>query len=151
LYWLGGGDPRFDNGNLLSLLYSLRLRGIRQLDGRLLLDKRAFSRVGGADDFAGDAGKAFMVSADSHLTNLKVAWLNFYVDAAGARVALDPPLAGVRVNAKLQAGGQGGPNDCSDVRRYATISNDANSVTVSHTLHASSDGAKTCVNVLVQV
>ena len=85
---------------------------------------------------------------DSHLTNLKVAWLNFYVDAAGARVALDPPLAGVRVNAKLQAGGQGGPNDCSDVRRYATISNDANSVTVSGTLPASCDGAKTFVNVL---
>ncbi|MCD5360834.1 D-alanyl-D-alanine carboxypeptidase/D-alanyl-D-alanine-endopeptidase [Chromobacterium aquaticum] len=148
LYWLGAGDPRFNNDSLLKLLYELRLRGVKQIDGRLLLDKSAFKGISSAHDFDEDLGRAFTVEPDSHLTNLKVAWLNFYVDAAGARVALDPPLAGVRVNAKLQAGGQGGPNDCSDVRRYATISNDANSVTVSGTLPASCDGAKTFVNVL---
>ncbi|MEO9384374.1 D-alanyl-D-alanine carboxypeptidase [Chromobacterium phragmitis] len=81
LYWLGGGDPRFDNGDLLSLLYSLRLRGIRQLDGRLLLDKRAFVNVAGADDFDGDAGRAFVVAPDTHLVNLKVAWLTFFNEA----------------------------------------------------------------------
>ncbi|WP_065202863.1 D-alanyl-D-alanine carboxypeptidase/D-alanyl-D-alanine endopeptidase [Chromobacterium subtsugae] len=145
LYWLGGGDPRFDNGNLLSLLYSLRLRGIRQLDGRLLLDKRAFSRVGGADDFAGDAGKAFMVSADSHLTNLKVAWLTFYNDDKGARVVLDPPLAGVSLQAELKPGGD---EPCPDVRRFVAIRNDGRHVGVQGSVPAACDGARAFVSVL---
>lgn len=148
LYWLGAGDPRFNNDSLLNLLYGLRLRGVQRIDGKLVLDKSAFKGVSSAHDFDEDAGRAFTVEPDSHLTNLKVAWLNFYVDAGGARVALDPPLAGVSVNAKLQAGGQSGPNDCSDVRRYVSIANDMRSVTVSGTLPPSCDGVKTFVNVL---
>ncbi|WP_434629894.1 D-alanyl-D-alanine carboxypeptidase/D-alanyl-D-alanine endopeptidase [Chromobacterium sp. CV08] len=145
LYWLGGGDPRFDNGNLLSLLYSLRLRGIRKLDGRLLLDKRAFDNVGGADDFDGDAGRAFVVGPDTHLTNLKVAWLSFFNDGQGARVALDPPLAGVTLRASLAPG----PDvPCPDVRAFVSIRNDGRHVVVDGKLPPACDGRRAYVNVL---
>ncbi|WP_043616808.1 D-alanyl-D-alanine carboxypeptidase/D-alanyl-D-alanine-endopeptidase [Chromobacterium violaceum] len=145
LYWLGGGDPRFDNGDLLSLLYSLRLRGIRQLDGRLLLDKRAFGNVGGADDFDGDAGRAFVVGPDAHLTNLKVAWLTFFNDGQGARVALDPPLAGVELRAALTPGPD---QPCADVRRFVSIDNDGRRVRVTGSLPPACDGQRAYVNVL---
>lgn len=146
LYWLGGGDPRFDNGNLLSLLYGLRLRGVRHLDGALLLDKRAFSRVSSADDFDEDAGKAFVVEPDTHLTNLKVAWLTFFNDDNGARAALDPPLAGVALDVRLTAGSQA--DACPDVRRYVNISVDGERVRVDGVLPAACDGARAYVNVL---
>ncbi|PRP71654.1 D-alanyl-D-alanine carboxypeptidase/D-alanyl-D-alanine-endopeptidase [Chromobacterium amazonense] len=145
LYWLGGGDPRFDNGNLLSLLYSLRLRGIRQLDGRLLLDKRAFGKVGGADDFDDDAGRAFVVAPDTHLVNLKVAWLTFYRDGQSARVVLDPPLAGVEVRSELKPGGA---EPCPDVRRFVSIVNDGRHVSVAGSLPQACDGQRAYVNVL---
>ncbi|UTH74931.1 D-alanyl-D-alanine carboxypeptidase/D-alanyl-D-alanine-endopeptidase [Chromobacterium sp. IIBBL 290-4] len=145
LYWLGGGDPRFDNGNLLTLLYGLRLRGIHKLEGRLVLDKRAFASIGGADDFDEDAGRAFTVEPDSHLTNLKVAWLTFYRDAQGARVVLDPPLAGVKLQAELKPGKD---EACPDVRRFAAIETDGRTVTVKGALPAACDGKRAYVNVL---
>ncbi|OHX14074.1 D-alanyl-D-alanine carboxypeptidase/D-alanyl-D-alanine endopeptidase [Chromobacterium sphagni] len=145
LYWLGGGDPRFDNGNLLSLLYNLRLRGVRQLDGKLLLDKRAFSRLASADDFDGDAGKAFVVGPDTHLTNLKVAWLTFFNDGHGARVALDPPLPGVNLQVDVKSGGD---EACPDVRRFVAIRNDGRHVSVTGSVPAACDGARAYVNVL---
>jgi D-alanyl-D-alanine carboxypeptidase/D-alanyl-D-alanine-endopeptidase (penicillin-binding protein 4) len=51
LVWVGAGDPRFGMANLQTLLHDLRLRGIRQIDGRLLLDKSGFSSIGTADQF----------------------------------------------------------------------------------------------------
>ncbi|QEL54300.1 D-alanyl-D-alanine carboxypeptidase/D-alanyl-D-alanine-endopeptidase [Chromobacterium paludis] len=145
LYWLGGGDPRFDNGDLLSLLYSLRLRGIRRIEGKLLLDKRAFADVGGADDFDEDAGRAFTVEPDTHLVNLKVAWLTFYHDERGARAVLDPPLAGVTLQAELKPG----PDlPCPDPRRFVSIENDGRHVRVSGSLPPACDGQRAYVNVL---
>ncbi|POZ61312.1 D-alanyl-D-alanine carboxypeptidase/D-alanyl-D-alanine endopeptidase [Chromobacterium alticapitis] len=145
LYWLGGGDPRFDNGDLLSLLHSLRLRGIRRLEGRLLLDKRAFADIGGADDFDEDAGRAFVVGPDAHLVNLKVAWLTFYRDGQGARAALDPPLSGVALQSDLKPGADA---PCPDVRRFVAIESDGSRVSVSGSLPAACDGQRAYVNVL---
>ena len=111
VYWLGRGDPRFSNANLQQLLRELRRRGIQQIDGRLVLDRQAFSRIASAEKFGGDDGKTFMVDPDTQLTQLKVAWLHFYHDDNGPRVALDPALPGVTLSANLQPGGQGACGD----------------------------------------
>ncbi|MBI3146033.1 MAG: D-alanyl-D-alanine carboxypeptidase/D-alanyl-D-alanine-endopeptidase [Pseudogulbenkiania sp.] len=145
VYWIGAGDPRFANRDLQGMLRTLRARGIERIAGRLLLDKRAFSRIGSASDFGGDAARVFMVDPDTHLTQLKVAWLRFFNDGNGARVALDPPLAGVRLSAALSDGGDG---PCDDVRRLLSIRVESERIAVSGALPRSCDGVQSIVNVL---
>lgn len=146
LVWVGAGDPRFSTANLQELLRGLRQRGVQRIDGRLLLDKSAFSSIGTAENFGGDEGKSFTVEPDTHLTGLKVAWLRFFNDANGARVVLDPPLAGVSVQAKLSSAG--GSASCPDVRQWVQIRQQAGQIEVSGKLPAACDGSQAYVNVL---
>ena len=147
LVWVGAGDPRFSMANLHSLLHGLRLRGIRQIEGRLLLDKSAFSNIGTADNFAGDEGKSFTVEPDTHLTGLKVAWLRFFNDSNGTRVVLDPPLAGVSVQARLSNGGDSAAT-CPDVRQWVHISQQGSRIEASGKLPVACDGSQAYVNIL---
>ena len=147
LVWVGAGDPRFGMANLQSLLHALRLRGIRQIDGRLLLDKSAFSSIGTADNFGGDEGKSFTVEPDTHLTGLKVAWLRFFNDSNGTRVVLDPPLAGVSLHARLSNDGDTA-GSCPDVRQWVHIREQGSQIEVSGKLPAACDGSQAYVNVL---
>lgn len=147
LVWVGAGDPRFGMANLRSLLHDLRLRGIRQIDGRLLLDKSAFSSIGTAENFGGDEGKSFTVEPDAHLVALKVAWLRFFNDSNGTRVVLDPPLAGISLQARLSNGGDTAAT-CPDVRQWVHIREQGNQLEVSGKLPAACDGSQAYVNVL---
>jgi D-alanyl-D-alanine carboxypeptidase/D-alanyl-D-alanine-endopeptidase (penicillin-binding protein 4) len=149
LVWIGAGDPRFGMANLQTLLHDLRLRGIRQIAGRLLLDKSGFSSIGTADNFGGDEGKSFTVEPDTHLTGLKVAWLRFFNDDNGPRVVLDPPLSGVKLQARL---GNGGSTTaaCPDVRQWVRISQQGSQIEVSGKLPTACDGSQAYVNVLDQ-
>jgi len=146
LVWIGAGDPRFSEANLQELLHGLRLRGIQRIEGRLLLDKTVFSSIGSADHFSEDEGRSFTVEPDTHLTGLKVAWLHYFNDSAGARAVLDPPLAGVSLDSRLQSGG----NDaaCGDVRQRIQISQQDAHITISGHLPATCDGSQSYVNVL---
>lgn len=146
LVWVGAGDPRFSTANLQELLRGLRQRGVQRIDGRLLLDKSAFSSIGTAENFAGDEGKSFTVEPDTHLTGLKVAWLRFFNDANGARVVLDPPLAGVSLQARLSSAG--GSAACPDVRQWVQIRQQDGQVEVSGKLPSACDGSQAYVNVL---
>jgi D-alanyl-D-alanine carboxypeptidase/D-alanyl-D-alanine-endopeptidase (penicillin-binding protein 4) len=145
LYWVGSGDPRFDQRDLIELSAELRRRGIREIAGRLLFDRSVWSGVGRSDDFDGDAERAFMVAPDPQLTSFKVAWLAFYNDSLGPRVALDPALPGVNLSAKLS---DGGPGACGDVRNRVAIRVAGDSISVTGKLPQGCDGARAFVNVL---
>lgn len=145
LYWIGRGDPRFDSARLTELLRQLRLRGVQRIDGQLLLDKRAFSRISSADGFGGDAERVFSVPPDTHLSNLKVAWLRYFYEQGRPQVVLDPPLPGFAVDNQLQAGSAA---NCGDVRDYATVSVSSNRIRVSGKLPLACDGSSSYVNVL---
>jgi len=145
LYWIGRGDPRFDSARLTELLRQLRLRGVQRIDGRLLLDKRAFSRIGSADGFDGDAERVFSVPPDTHLSNLKVAWLRYFYEQGRPQVVLDPPLPGFRLDNRLQPGSTA---SCGDVREHAEVSISGSSIRVSGKLPPACDGAASYVNVL---
>ena len=147
LVWVGAGDPRFSNANLQELLRGLRLRGIRQIEGRLLLDKSAFSSIGTAENFGGDEGKSFTVEPDTHLTGLKVAWLHFFNDGNGVRAVLDPTLAGVSLQARLGNAGSAVAT-CPDVRQWVQIRQQGSQIDVSGKLPAACDGSQAYVNVL---
>jgi len=146
LVWVGVGDPRFTEDDLLSMLRDLRRRGVREIEGRLLLDKSQFNTPSSAEHFNGDAERSFMVPPDAHLTGLKVAWLQFYNDGNGARAALDPALPGVTLRANLQDGGEAA---CPDVRQAVSISASLDgNVSVSGALPRACDGARAYLNVL---
>jgi D-alanyl-D-alanine carboxypeptidase/D-alanyl-D-alanine-endopeptidase (penicillin-binding protein 4) len=118
IYWVGQGDPHFFSSKLTELLQRLRLRGIQRIAGRLMLDDSAYRQVSSADGFDADEGESFMAPPLPTLTNLNVVWLRFFNDAAGPRVALDPPLAGVTLDARLTSRDSG---SCADVRRLLSI------------------------------
>jgi D-alanyl-D-alanine carboxypeptidase/D-alanyl-D-alanine-endopeptidase (penicillin-binding protein 4) len=146
LVWIGAGDPRFTGDDLLSMLRDLRRRGLREIEGRLVLDKSEFNYSGSADDFSGDAERSFTTAPDAHLTGLKVAWLQFYNDSNGPRAVLDPALPGVSIKADLRDGGSAA---CPDVRQAVAISPPRDGrVYVSGALPRACDGARAYVNVL---
>lgn len=140
LYWKGGGDPHFDRNDLAALARDLRGRGIRHLAGDVVLDKQRFARTGSADDFASDSDKAFAVPPDALLAHLKVVWTTLFVQPDGVRVALDPPLDGLKVDNRLtvsqQANCEGG------VKRYASLSAQGDTLRLEGALPAGCDGGK---------
>lgn len=146
VYWIGNGDPRFDNARLTELLRQLRLRGVRRIEGKLLLDKRAFSRISSADGFDSDAERVFSVPPDTHLSNLKVAWLRYFHDQGRPQVVLDPPLPGFRVDNRLQPGADVAA--CGDVRERVNASINGDVIRVSGNLPAACDGSASYLNVL---
>jgi D-alanyl-D-alanine carboxypeptidase/D-alanyl-D-alanine-endopeptidase (penicillin-binding protein 4) len=138
VYWVGPGDPHFFREQLANLLEGLRLRGIHAIQGRLLLDGSVFSRISSADGFDPDGGESFMTPPEPWLTNLNVAWLHFFNDDSGARVELDPPLAGFTLVSRLQ---RGGDQTCPDVRRFVHVEQQGSRMTVSGVLPQACDGA----------
>lgn len=146
LVWIGAGDPRLEQEDLLAMLRDLRRRGIQRIEGKLVLDKSIFSSIGSADDFDGDAERSFTVPPDAHLLALKVAWLQFYNDGNGPRVVLDPALPDVTLHANLLTGGG---EECPDVRRFVRFGvNKDGSVDVAGSLPHACDGARAYLNVL---
>lgn len=146
LYWIGSGDPMFDQDNLRTMLNELRLRGIQEIKGRLILDNSIWTTVGQAEDFGSDSERAFMVAPDPHLTALKVAWLVFFFDTNGPRVVVDPPLQGVRLAVELTESAS--QIDCSDVRKQIKIREVGDTVSIKGRLPRSCDRARTYINVL---
>ncbi len=146
LYWQASGDPRLDSARLTEMLRQLRLRGVRDIAGQLVLDQHAWQGLGTAEGFGGDADRVFTVAPHTHQLNLKVAWLRYYFDAGQPQVVLDPPLAGIQLENRLQAAT--GSAGCSDVRRYVNVAQQGERLRISGTLPASCDGAANYVNLL---
>jgi len=137
LYWVGQGDPHFFSSKLTELLNGLRQRGILSIAGRLMLDNSANSQISSADGFDADEGASFMAPPEPYLTNLNVVWLRFFNDAAGARVVLDPPLAGMRLESHLTQAGNG---LCADVRQHVTVTTQEDLIVVRGRLPLACDG-----------
>ena len=137
LYWRGNGDPMFDRDSLASLARTVRARGIRVIQGDLLLDKSAFSTVGSYSELDSEQGRAYQVEPDPLLTNFKVVWLTLFAHDGAVRVALDPPLPGLTVRNQLTLG----PGTCEGgVQRYVTHKLDGATLTLSGQFPAECDG-----------
>ncbi|MFC3626177.1 D-alanyl-D-alanine carboxypeptidase/D-alanyl-D-alanine-endopeptidase [Vogesella amnigena] len=146
LYWQASGDPRLDSARLTEMLRQLRLRGVRDIAGKLVLDQSAWQGLGTADGFGGDADRVFTVAPHTHQLNLKVAWLRYYFENGQPQVVLDPPLPGISIDNRLQAGSG---SSCGDVRRYAAITQQGGDrLRVSGSLPPGCDGAANFVNLL---
>jgi serine-type D-Ala-D-Ala carboxypeptidase/endopeptidase (penicillin-binding protein 4) len=98
----GSGDPKLVLESLWLFLRKLRSRGIRDIQGNLLLDRSIFEEVPvDPAAFDGDPLKPYNVGPDALLLNYKALALRFIPDEARRRaeVVIDPPLQGYPVQA----------------------------------------------------
>lgn len=92
----GSGDPKLVLENFWMFLRRIRLRGIREIRGNLLLDRSVFEESSfDAAQFDGDPMKPYNVGPDALLLNYKSLSFRFVPDEARgvAHVTVDPPLA----------------------------------------------------------
>jgi D-alanyl-D-alanine carboxypeptidase/D-alanyl-D-alanine-endopeptidase (penicillin-binding protein 4) len=112
LYLKGAGDPKMTLESFWLLLRSLRARGVREIRGDLVLDRRLFAEEspdpGAFDD---QPTRPYNTAPSALLVNFKAVTLQFIPDAASrtVRIATEPPLPQVQVinNLKLVDGACG--------------------------------------------
>lgn len=96
----GSGDPRFAHEDLWRLLSRLRALGLREVRGRLVLDRSRF-RIDDADAarFDGHPERAYNAPPDALLVDAKALTLLLRPQGPGMPVlaASEPPLAGFTV------------------------------------------------------
>jgi D-alanyl-D-alanine carboxypeptidase/D-alanyl-D-alanine-endopeptidase (penicillin-binding protein 4) len=105
LYLVGGGDPVLGYDRLQRLLRQVRGLGIERIDGDLVLDASLFPLPPfdpAAFDRRGD--RPYNVGPSALLLNFGALRVTLVSDPAEARprIAMDPPLAGVRLANRVQ-------------------------------------------------
>ncbi len=104
LHLQGQGDPQLVLEQLWLLLRQVQARGVRRIQGDIVLDNRRFSLPPGhAGDFDNEPLRPYNVRADALLLNQHAKVYSFRPDlAAGvARVSVEPPLAGALVDSSV--------------------------------------------------
>jgi D-alanyl-D-alanine carboxypeptidase/D-alanyl-D-alanine-endopeptidase (penicillin-binding protein 4) len=112
LYIKGSGDPRFAIEHLSALLRQLRVRGIQQINGDVVLDRTAFN-VPAIDPGAFDDKpmRPYNVGPDALLLNFRALRFTLLPDNGRPRVLMETPSEGLRVDNQLRAGnGECGSN-----------------------------------------
>jgi D-alanyl-D-alanine carboxypeptidase/D-alanyl-D-alanine-endopeptidase (penicillin-binding protein 4) len=100
----GRGDPKLVVERVWLLLRRLQQAGVREIRGDILLDRSAFAastRTPG--DFDGEPHRPQNVQPDALLLNQKTVVYSFLPDPVQglARIAVEPPLTGVQVDASV--------------------------------------------------
>jgi D-alanyl-D-alanine carboxypeptidase/D-alanyl-D-alanine-endopeptidase (penicillin-binding protein 4) len=107
----GGGDPRFNVESLWLFLRQIREKGIRQINGDLVLDHSRFeTRPFDAAQFDGAPLKPYNAGPDALLLNYHAFALRLVPDQASgrARVSVEPPVAGLPVSGPALVDGECG-------------------------------------------
>jgi D-alanyl-D-alanine carboxypeptidase/D-alanyl-D-alanine-endopeptidase (penicillin-binding protein 4) len=98
LYIQGRGDPTLVTERLWLLMRRVQGLGIRRIAGDIVLDRSLFD-VPAQDPgaFDGEPLRPYNASPDALLVNYKSLVMTFTPQDGRARVAVEPPLAGVRI------------------------------------------------------
>lgn len=105
----GYGDPKFNLESLILFLRDLRHRGLREINGDLVLDRSFFS-VDAHDPgaFDNEPARPYNVGPDALLINFKSFRLQFVpeIEKQSVRIYAEPPLPQLRVvnNLRLASG-----------------------------------------------
>ena len=102
----GSGDPKLVLERLQELMLAIQDKGVRQINGDILLDNSIFKLPPhDAAAFDDDPLRPYNVGPDGLLVNFKALILKFYPDAAtrSVRVESEPPIAGVDIPATVPA------------------------------------------------
>jgi len=105
LYLKGSGDPRFAIEHLSGLLRQLRVRGIRQINGDIVLDRTAFN-VPAIDPGAFDDKpmRPYNVGPDALLINFRALRFSVLPDNGQPRLLAETPSDGLRIDNRLRNG-----------------------------------------------
>ena len=97
LYWIGSGDPVFDQPDLLNMQRQLIQHGIQSLNGKVVLDRQVWGSLGSAEGFENDAEESFVTPPDPHMIAYKVLWITATHNPSNQQPAflLNPPLFGI--------------------------------------------------------
>ena len=98
----GYGDPKFNIEQFWLWLSELRARGLREIQGDLVLD-RSFFNVLEKDpaDFDNDPMRAYNVGPDALLLNFNTLRLRYLPDGNRLKVISEPPMDGVQLDNQL--------------------------------------------------
>lgn len=105
VYLRGSGDPHFTIEHLWGLLRQLRVRGIQQITGDVVLDRTAFN-VPSLDPGAFDDKpmRPYNVGPDGLLLNFRALRFTLLPDNGKPRVLMETPSEGLRIDNQLRAG-----------------------------------------------
>ena len=99
LYWVGSGDPSFDQPDLLDMQQQLVRQGIMSLNGKVVLDRHVWGSLAGAEGFENDADESFVVPPDPHMIAYKALWITAARNETGQPAfLLNPPLYGIQTD-----------------------------------------------------
>ncbi|MGE5472487.1 MAG: D-alanyl-D-alanine carboxypeptidase/D-alanyl-D-alanine-endopeptidase [Bacteroidota bacterium] len=105
LYLQGSGDPRFAIEHLSALLRQLRVRGVTQIAGDVILDRTVFN-VPSTDPGAFDDKpmRPYNVGPDGLLINFRALVFTLQGDSGKPRLLLETPSDGLRIDNRLRSG-----------------------------------------------
>ena len=103
LYLKGSGDPRFTIDHLWALLRQLRVRGLREIRGDIVLDRSSFD-VPPIDPGAFDDKpmRPYNVGPDGLLVNFRAIRFSLLPDGRQVQVLMETPSAGLGVDNRLR-------------------------------------------------
>jgi serine-type D-Ala-D-Ala carboxypeptidase/endopeptidase (penicillin-binding protein 4) len=98
----GYGNPKITSEHLWLWLRELRNRGIREIQGDLIMDRSAFAwQENDPAAFDNDPGRAYNVSPDALLLNFNAIRLRFIPSDDTVQVFTEPALAGITLDNRL--------------------------------------------------
>lgn len=105
LYLKGSGDPHFTIENLSALLRQLRVRGITQIAGDVVLDRTVFD-VPSIDPGAFDDKpmRPYNVGPDGLLINFRALAFTLQTANGQPRLLMETPSDGLRIDNRLRSG-----------------------------------------------
>ncbi len=115
LYLQGRGDPTLVSERLWLLLRRVQALGIGRIAGDIVLDRSAFETVDSDPaSFDGEPLRPYNASADALLINFKSVVMTLVPQRSSnsARIAFEPPLAGVQMQSAVALSGA----ECGDYR-----------------------------------
>jgi D-alanyl-D-alanine carboxypeptidase/D-alanyl-D-alanine-endopeptidase (penicillin-binding protein 4) len=133
LFLKGGGDPKLNMERLWLLLRDLRANGVHQISGDLVLDRSHFNQpeLPTFNDDGGDTNKPYLVTPDSLLVNLKALRFVARTDGGKVHIAVEPPIAEIRIDNRVKALPSGKCPGWPDVRYNPVKQFDGTTVIVS--------------------
>lgn len=102
----GSGDPKLVRERLQDLMQAIQDKGIRSVNGDILLDNSVFSLPAhNPSAFDDDPLRPYNAGPDGLLVNFKALVFNFIPDPARRRVRIEsePPIAGVDIPSEVRA------------------------------------------------
>ena len=118
VYWVGSGNPVFDQKDVLQMQQQMRAQGIQHIRGQLVFDDSVLSSNGSADDFESDAGETFATPPSPHMLAYKVVWAKAVRNPLGdIAFETNPPLPAIPHQIDVQSGGLG---NCTSLKNYVS-------------------------------